>query len=200
MSISGGVGDAGAGVLALRLRDLAQLFNSLDPSPFHEKDLDPAAREYLIARARDEPPDTGLRIVVEVEHTRSGEDTAAIVREALHNDFSYQADLRRRELVDLFRQGRIALTIGVLFLGVCLFAAQALESHTQGPTRILRESLVIVGWVAMWRPLEIFLYDWWPLARRIRLLMRLATCQVELRRLSLHPPGPLAQSVRADDS
>lgn len=200
MSVSGGVGDAGPGVLALRLRDLAQFFNSLDPSPFHEKDLDPAAREYLIARARDEPRDVSLRIVVEVEHTRSGEDTAAIVRDALHNDFSYQADLRRRELVDLFRQGRTALTIGVLFLGACLFAAQALESHLQGPARILRESLVIVGWVAMWRPLEIFLYDWWPLARRIRLLVRLATCQVELRTVSLHPPGPLAQSVRADDS
>lgn len=191
MSVSGGIGQGGRGVLALRLRDLSQLFNSLDPSPFHEKDLDPAAREYLIARARDEPRDTGLVVVVELEHTHPGEDTAAIVRDALHNDFSYQADLRRRELVDLFRQGRIALTIGVLFLGACLFAAQALESHPQGPTRsILRESLVIVGWVAMWRPLEIFLYDWWPLARRIRLLMRLATCQVELRTLSLPARGP----------
>lgn len=184
------VGEEGRGVLALRLRDLSQLFNSLDPSPFHEKDLDPAAREFLIARARDEPRDAPLSILVELERAHPGEDSAAIVREALHNDFAYQADLRRRDLVDLFRQGRIALAIGVLFLATCLFTAQALEAYTQGATQILRESLVIVGWVAMWRPLEIFLYDWWPLARRIRLLTRLATCQVHLCTLSLHPQGP----------
>jgi hypothetical protein len=28
---------------------------------------------------------------------------------------------------------------------------------------IVREGVVIIGWVAMWRPLEVFLYDWWPL-------------------------------------
>ena len=40
--------------------------------------------------------------------------------------------------------------------------------------------LQIVGWVAMWRPLEIFLYDWWPV-RNDRLLMdRLARMKVQL--------------------
>ncbi|MGA7532679.1 MAG: hypothetical protein WCB50_13625 [Pseudolabrys sp.] len=24
----------------------------------------------------------------------------------------------------------------------------------------MQESLIIVGWVAIWRPIEIFLYDW----------------------------------------
>ena len=39
---------------------------------------------------------------------------------------------------------------------------------------LARESLVIGGWVAMWRPLEIFLYDWWPLRRRELEFARLA--------------------------
>jgi hypothetical protein len=34
---------------------------------------------------------------------------------------------------------------------------------------IAEEGLLIVGWVAMWRPLEIFLYDWRPIWRRCRL-------------------------------
>jgi hypothetical protein len=39
---------------------------------------------------------------------------------------------------------------------------------------IVRESLTIGGWVSMWRPLEIFLYDWWRVRREARLSDRLA--------------------------
>jgi len=44
-----------------------------------------------------------------------------------------------------------------------------------------RESLTIVGWVAMWRPVEIFLYDWWPLVRRIRVYKNLLNLEHHLR-------------------
>jgi hypothetical protein len=40
--------------------------------------------------------------------------------------------------------------------------------------------LQIVGWVAMWRPLEIYLYDWWPVRADLRLLQRLARMKVRL--------------------
>jgi hypothetical protein len=33
----------------------------------------------------------------------------------------------------------------------------------------------------MWRPLEIFLYDWWPLRRMVRLYRKLAAMPTELR-------------------
>jgi hypothetical protein len=46
---------------------------------------------------------------------------------------------------------------------------------------MVEESLLILGWVANWRPLEIFLYDWWPLTRRRDLYRRLAAAAVELR-------------------
>ena len=34
------------------------------------------------------------------------------------------------------------------------------------PTQVVEESLLIFGWVANWRPIEIFLYEWWPVVRR----------------------------------
>ncbi len=46
---------------------------------------------------------------------------------------------------------------------------------------LVEQSFLILGWVANWRPLEIFLYDWWPLARRRRLYRRLAAAAVELK-------------------
>jgi hypothetical protein len=45
--------------------------------------------------------------------------------------------------------------------------------------RLVDESFLILGWVANWRPLEIFLYDWWPLARRRDLYRRLSSASVE---------------------
>ena len=49
---------------------------------------------------------------------------------------------------------------------------------------ILRETLVIGGWVSMWRPLEIFLYDWWPIRNEARLSDRLAAMPVRIEYLN----------------
>jgi hypothetical protein len=46
---------------------------------------------------------------------------------------------------------------------------------------MLAEGMLIVGWVAMWGPLDVFLYGWWPIARRRRLFSRLMRLDVELR-------------------
>ena len=46
---------------------------------------------------------------------------------------------------------------------------------------VLRESLVIAGWVAMWRPMEVFLYDWWPIREERKLQDRLAAMPVQIR-------------------
>ncbi|MDP3318492.1 MAG: hypothetical protein Q8S58_05130, partial [Bosea sp. (in: a-proteobacteria)] len=51
-----------------------------------------------------------------------------------------------------------------------------------GPfARIVQESLVIIGWVVIWRPAEMFLYDWLPLLRRRRLYQRLAEARVTVK-------------------
>jgi hypothetical protein len=47
-------------------------------------------------------------------------------------------------------------------------------------SEILRESLLIGGWVAMWRPMEVFLYDWWPIRADAQLADRLSAMRVRL--------------------
>jgi len=46
--------------------------------------------------------------------------------------------------------------------------------------RFLHESIVIGAWVALWRPLEIFLYDWWPILGEARLYDRLSAMEVQV--------------------
>jgi hypothetical protein len=165
----------------LRLREIAQLFNSMDPTPFHHKDLDPDAEEFIETWAREFPPHSRFNIQFHFEHLPAQGDATGLVTEAIRNFFQYRAEMVRRELRELLGEGKISLAIGIAFLGLCLVLAHAAGRVASGPTAdVLKESLTIVGWVAMWRPLEIFLYEWWPLARRCRTYRSLARAHVRV--------------------
>lgn len=167
--------------IELRLRELAQLFNSLDPAPFFEKDLDPDAEQFIESWALEFPPDSRLQVVVHLERLPGEVDAEALVSTAIRNYFAYKAELKRRELKLLFREGRISLTVGLSFLSVCLLVANLAPAFATGPAlEIVREGLTIGGWVAMWQPLQTFLYDWLPLVRRRRIYHGLAVAQVRV--------------------
>ena len=51
---------------------------------------------------------------------------------------------------------------------------------------VVSESLLIGGWVAMWKPLEVFLYEWWPIRAEARLYTRLSEMPVRVVKHS-HP-------------
>jgi len=167
--------------IELRLRDVAQLFNSLDPTPFHHKDLDPDAEEFIESWAMEFPPGSRFQITVHLAQRPPEGDPAVMVEEAIHNFFGYKAELKRREVRQLMWQGRISLIIGLAFLTLCLLVAEIMTALAAGTfISIVRESLTIGGWVAMWRPLQIFLYDWWPLLRRLRIYRRLQHAQIRV--------------------
>ncbi|MBI3899943.1 MAG: hypothetical protein HY308_16860 [Gammaproteobacteria bacterium] len=164
----------------LRLREVAQLFNSMDPTPFHHKDLDPDAEQFIESWALEFPAGSEFRITLHLERV-SQDDALGLVTEAIHNYFAYKAELTRRELHQLLRYGRTSLLIGLLFLAFCLFTADALKKSAGGTVSTLtRESLIIGGWVAMWRPMQIFFYDWWPIVSRRRIYLSLSRAQVRI--------------------
>lgn len=166
--------------IELRLRELAQLFNSFDPSPFIDRDLDPNAEEFIMgwAREHDRGGEFELRIHLA---TPAPADRSGGVEEAVRHYFLARSETKRRKFSQLMRRGRISLFIGLLFLAGCFFLSEIVTKVAQGPAAgLLRESLLIGGWVAMWRPLEIYLYDWWPLREERRLVERLARMQVRL--------------------
>ena len=177
-------------LIEIRLARLAQLFHSLDPAPFREKDLDPAADAYLVESAEEIGIELPIALVFELPATEIPA-ARALLPEALRNYFTARALSTRRALNRLLREGRAALVIGLVFLGLCLIASQAVSQWAPGlATRLLGEGLLIVGWVALWRPLEIFLYEWWPIHRRLRVHQRLAAAPVWIRAA---PDGPLSQ-------
>lgn len=73
--------------IELRLFELSQLFNSMDPTPFHHRDLDPDAEVFLESWALEFPQDSHFRIIVHIQNMPP-EDPAPLVAEAVHNYFT----------------------------------------------------------------------------------------------------------------
>ncbi len=169
--------------IELKLHNIAQLFNSLDPSPFPEKDLDRDAEEFILAWAQELPVHGELRLTILLEQSLPPAQTETTVEASVRHYFAYRAGASRLDLVQLLRRGRTSLVIGVTFLSICLLLGEVITRYvSQGVLfGIPREGLTIGGWVALWRPMEIYLYDWWPIRRRMKLLDRLAHMRVELR-------------------
>jgi hypothetical protein len=168
--------------IKLNLRDVTQLFNSLDPSPLREKDLDRDAEEFIVSWAQELPPRHDPRLVIRLENPLPPAQTLQTVGEAVRHYFVYRATISRLELRQLLKRGQTSLLIGVTFLSSCLLLSQLIARYVpQGALlAIPREGLTIGGWVALWRPMEIYLYDWWPIRRRARLFDRLGRMEVEL--------------------
>lgn len=169
-------------VIEVHVEELRQIFNSLDPTPFRQRDIDPRAEEFIVGWARDVPVGKPLGLRIHADREPVVPDAVATVREAVREYFAERADATRRRLRLLFRVGRTSLAIGLGFLAVSIVVGDLVES-VLGETRfggLASESLLIGGWVAMWRPLEIFLYEWWPIRAEARLYDRLSAMTVRV--------------------
>jgi hypothetical protein len=154
----------------------------MDPSPFQEKDLDDDAEEFIVGWAREFPRRDLISLIVHLKQLPAHGDAQHLLENSIHNYFAYRAKLNGLEFRYLLKQGRTSLIIGLAFLALCVLTSQLLRHRAGTLPIVLREGLIIAGWVAMWRPMEIFLYEWWPLLRRGRLYEKLSRMRVEVRR------------------
>ena len=178
------VGDAippNCELIEVRVSELRLLFNPIDPSPPAEKDLEAKAEEFIVAWARSARRDTQLALKIDVDKP-APRDEASTVGAAVHEFFRQRSLSSARRLSQLLRLGRTSLLIGVAFLAVAVTVASLVDSALgdQPVGDLIRETLVIGGWVAMWRPLEIFLYDWWPIRAERKLYSRLSRMPVRV--------------------
>lgn len=175
---------------------IEQLFDSIDPSPFLARDLDPDADSYIVTSSKALPKNAELALVVHLDRLPVPDTQLGQLESAIRTHFAARATAARVQLHELFVRGRISLLIGLLCLSASIAAVEysAVWLPPGAAHNIVRESLLIGGWVAMWRPMEVFLYDWWPIAAELRLLRRLARITVQV----LHRPPRLGHSPAQD--
>jgi hypothetical protein len=152
--------------------------------------------EFIVDWASDLQAEKPLALVVHLDGSAGRAYEGGALREAIHEYFGQRVLAARWKLRELFRRGRISLIIALAFLTASIAVGDAIagylgESHLD---EVMREGFLIGGWVAMWRPLEVFLYDWWPISTNVRLLYRLSTMPVRIEYAETSP----AEAWRSD--
>jgi len=167
-------------VIELQVEKVGQLFDTLDPTPFRERDLDREAEEYIVGWARELPRKTTIRIIIHMPVSEVTKEQTQLLGQAVNRYFGYRADMLTTELKEVLRVGRYSLCIGLVVLTACVISARLIAQLSSSGefTALLREGLIILGWVANWRPIEIILYDRWPIIRRRNLYRRLAGAEI----------------------
>ena len=169
----------GQPILDVNVASMEQLFDNRDPAPFRDRDLDPGLVEYLLDGARDLANETPLRVEVWLGTSPPGD-----IAEAVRAYFQHEIDRTNRQRREQVRAGLTGLTIAVAAVLMLITVANVVDRRLTGTFGIaLREALVISGWVLMWRPLDLLLYDriTWLRNRRILESIRDAVITVRSR-------------------
>ena len=178
--------EGGKTCIDIKLRSADQVFDGRDPAPFHERDLEDAAVEYILAAVQEIPPKSQFKMVFWITDPAALQMSAETFVNAVRAHFTYEVEKLRRRTREHVRLGEITLGIALVALTAFLTLAELTKFLPDGAVRqILREGLLIIGWVVMWRPLELLLYDWWPLVRQRRLCRRVVDAEIVVE----HGPG-----------
>lgn len=169
-------------IIEVAVKNSRQLFNVRDPAPFRERDLDEDFVTYVVSSVQEFPLKTEMKLRIVFEDENSQDVNRDDLQEAIRAHFTYESRLARAKMRKRLRTGWVFLVVGILVLFFCVGVAQLIGAD-QGGSRIaaiVREGIVIIGWVAMWRPVEVFLYDWWPLREHRLNMDKLATMGVDI--------------------
>ena len=179
------IGSDSIGTIGLRIRSLAQLFDVLDPAPLQERALERHAETYIVASAGTYRPTEPMRLFVHLPESLRVHTTEAT--DALHEHFRRthaqgERNFRRRLRIGGFT---LAVALAVLAGNVVL---RSLLRDVEGRMLVegLEEGLLILGWVMMWRPIDILLFEHWESHLDHARLKRLASIPIEF---VFHPDG-----------
>ena len=146
---------------------MQQLFDARDPAPFRDRDIDDDFASYIVSSTDELPFKDKLRISVTI--AQKSEIGGDAIMEAIRTYFQYQIELERLKLSKNRRMARMFLFFGVIILMVCLLISRALVvPESSFLVQTFREGIVIFGWVSLWRPIELLLFDWYPIMDKIR--------------------------------
>jgi hypothetical protein len=161
----------------IHIHELAQLYNSLDPSPFWDRDLDRDAAEFIEGEFRERLWADTWHLIV---HVRTGDADVPTLQNALESYYDRLATSASRELKEHFRSARLGLLAGLALFGIFMGTRVLLRATAPAMPTAVDEGLIILAWLTLWRPAETLAYEWLPLYRRRQLYQRLRAVRVSV--------------------
>ena len=168
-------------LIEIKLSSIMQIFNSFDPAPFHEKEIDTAAEHYIIDTVEDFPAKTKFKMVIYLPQELANSEQAQKIKPAIQHHFEYRMMGADRKFRSHFRYGRIALVIGLSFLAITLLARQVVSSMSPDlAAQTFADALLIFGWAAMWEPITVLLYELWPILQTKKVYQKISEMEIDI--------------------
>ncbi|MCP4912233.1 MAG: hypothetical protein GY909_03865 [Oligoflexia bacterium] len=167
-------------VIEINVESFEQLFDKRDPNPYRSKDLDDDIFEYILSCSEEIGLSRlgKLRIIFKEQLTGDLKVNGVM---AIHEFFHYRMDICEKKIKTIFKLGFKTLMIGLVFLSISVFFSYSISKTIENDMlkSFLKEGFLLLGWVSMWKPINIFLYEWWPLTARRKLFDKLSDIKIE---------------------
>lgn len=167
-------------IIEVVLDNPKHLFDRKDPSPLKGRDLNEDVAAYIINSLRELPMRDNVQLKIYFrETTEDPKFSPENVAEAIRTFFIYEEYFHSMELKMRFKRGFQALFVGLTFLFLCiLFPHLAKKGSNSLLWQYAQEGFNVLGWVSMWYPIHILLYEWWPIKAEKKIYHRASQMQV----------------------
>jgi hypothetical protein len=169
----------------LYLSDIHNFFQTPEIDPFLGENIEASGIDQLIDTMNARPSrQRGIRqIIIHLPSAMIEPGLPAKVSAAINNYCNAQIRLAVQKKREIWLEGRKSLRIGLVFWAICLALSLLFEEviftrHAFG--RLFGEGFIIAGWVGLWRPAELLLYDWRPYSREKKRYEEIKTMDVRI--------------------
>jgi hypothetical protein len=181
-----------AETIDLVLSDPHDMFQTPEVDPFLAQYIEASGIEQLIdtMNARSWSSSAITTVAIHLPASQITPELPARMEMAIRNYCNAQIRLAEQSKRAIAVEGRQALRIGLVFWAICLALSLLFEEvlfKSQLIGRLFGEGFIIAGWVGLWRPAELLLYDWRPYSREIRRHREILQMRVRIL-----PGGPAA--------
>lgn len=168
-------------ILELQLANGQQLFDARDPSPLRGRDLNEHVVKYIIESFQEIPKDKDVSLTIYFSEGLGIRFTEGQIKRAIQTFFEDEMKTQSLHLKQVLTHGFKSLIIGLSFLFFCVFTYYYFKNLPETLfNNFFKETTHVLGWVSMWHPINIFLYEWWPIIEKKNLLKRISVTEVNI--------------------
>lgn len=153
----------------LKLDDIKHLFKDPEFNLFTPQADSSSGIERIVNQLKLTSLTDKVRTTISLPDHQKSENLEKLIIDALQRYCNHKIERISNEITSLRGQGIRALRRGLLFLAVCLIISTSFDKIEYLPTlvhKFLNEGFLIAGWVSLWYPIELLLYEWSPLRRQ----------------------------------
>jgi hypothetical protein len=149
----------------LRLADINHLFHQPEADPFAGAYDELSGMQQILEELEIIQSERPLRATIVLPRSQVNDHTAQLCQAAITRYCDARIRVVHKEVISLRKQGFASLRKGLVFLAIMMILSTVFNLTPWMPEwakGLFGEGFLIAGWVGLWHPTELLLYEWLP--------------------------------------